>query len=412
MNVKSFIKIVFYIFIIFSFLFLTSNKVIGPFCMRHICAVGLFIYYLFSSKKIKFDYIEKLYFLYLTTYIICNVLNGEIMTSSFLTRFVSYHFSDIVLICSIPIIINKKEDFNLFIVALLLIYVSNSLLTIAQFFSIPFSWEIGQMVNDGLSRELDANEAIFNDDMGLIGRTITAGFTGFVVTNGYFTTCYLPIAHQAIKIKNNVFLLLFLIIIALTASFVNQERSAFFLVLAYFLIYLFLYKGISKVFFLFFCIVLIILFLNVDFSQFELGRFAEFSDRSRNTLWKDFYDFLGTDRALFGGENNYVSLYKVNQHNCLTAAWTIGGIFTFLTFSILYFSAALVLTRLIVNRVFIESNAIAFSLAFSCMLYLIYSLTHSSGLHNDGVMFWLPYTLLLKYKKIFKKNYNENHFDF
>ena len=272
----------------------------------------------------------------------------------------------------------------------------------AQFFSLPFSWEIGQMANEGLTRELENNADIFEIDGGLLGRTITAGFTGYVVTNGYFTTCYIPIAHTVAKIKSKYIFLPFVILVALATTFVNQERAAMLLVAVYFLFYLFMFNKPSKMSLLFGALALLFIFyLDVVFSSLEMGRLQELSDNIRGKLWMDFKQFLITDQLYFGGLYNYISVYKINQHNCLLAAWTMGGIFTFLSFCVLFFSALQELTRIVINRNYIKNDIVAFSLATSCLLYLMYSLTHSSGLQNDGMMFWLPYTLLLVYKKLY-----------
>ena len=399
---KNLIKFFFYVLTVFSFLFMTSNKVIGPLCMRHIVALCLFIYSCFYIKKFRFDRIETLFFAYLFVYIICNIVNGEFFLTTFFTNFLSYHFSSIVLILSIPIIVKSKRDLNLFVGAIAISYFSNCILTIGQFFSFPPSWEIGQMVNDGLTRELENNADIFEYDGGLLGRTITAGFTGFVVTNGYFTTCYLPIAHQVLKAHSKYVFFPILIIVALAVTFINQERAAMLLVLLYFLFYVFMYYKPSKLFLLFGGLLLLFFYCqDAIFNSMEMGRLMEFSDSTRGKLWRDFRQFLYTDQLYFGGLDNYISVYKVNQHNCLLAAWTIGGIFTFLSFCVLYFYALYELARMLFNWDFIKSNIIFFSLATSCGLYLLYSLTHSSGLQNDGVMFWLPYTLLLVYKKLY-----------
>lgn len=286
--------------------------------------------------------------------------------------------------------------------AITISYLLNCILTIGQFFSFPPSWEIGQMANEGLTRELENNADIFEYDEGLLGRTITAGFTGFVVTNGYFTTCYLSIAHQVSKVHSKYVLFPITTIVAMAVTYMNQERAAMLLVLLYFLFYVFMYYKPSKLFLLFGGLLLLFFYCqDAIFNSMEMGRLMEFSDSTRGKLWMDFKQFLSTDQLYFGGLYNYISVYEVNQHNCLLAAWTMGGIFTFLSFCLLYFSALQELTCLVINRNFAKTNLIAFSLATSCVLYLLYSLTHSSGLQNDGVMFWLPYTLLLVYKKLY-----------
>ena len=323
--------------------------------------------------------------------------------SVFLTNIVTYHLSSIAIICALPIIINSRSDLNIFLSALTIIFVLNSILTILQFNNSHWAWAIGQLVNNGLSRELEANSDLI-DSGNLVGRTITAGLTGFVVTNGYFTSTFLPISVERFHENNfwNFIGLTFIMILTLIVVYANQERSSMVLVLVFMVYYFTFMRKVSKTIPFVLLFFIVFYFLSGFIQTIDWGRLENLQDAGRISHIEQFISYLSTDKALFGGFYHYIGSHESNQHNCLLAAWTMGGIFTFVSFSVFFFYSIHVLlskTRLNYRKKF---GITPVFLAVSCLIYHAYSLTHSSGVHNDGMMFWIPYVLLLSCERIVK----------
>lgn len=388
---------------------MTNNKIIGPLCARHICAILLLFYAILHKKKIIIDKYEKHYFIFVCIYFIASIINLEIFRPYYIPNFISYYFSAFVLILGIPTIISTKNQLYTFICAIFITFWLNSTLTLLQFLNFDWAWELGKMSNAGLIREMETNSWLFESEntAGFIGRTITAGFTGFVVTNGYFTTCYFPTALFACeKLRYRRLWVILTITLCVLTTFVNQQRSGFFFIILFIIFYLiFLYKEKYKNTLLFAIIVIAIYYLPSFIKTIDFGRLLNFQDSTRDSISNNFYAFILTVDSFFGGMHTYTEQYGIMQHNSIKGAWVVSGIFGFLCFLILYLRLCIRLLKKIFSYVFCSKySLLEVLLSISSLLYLVYSLTHASGLHNDGMMFWLTYTLLLTYERLDTSN--------
>lgn len=394
-------KFLLFILLVFSILFMTSNKVILFFSARHIAVLFLVAYYVSHLRaRRNIDFIEKFFFVYIAVYLCCNLINGELFYSEFITSFITFHVTSIVLILSLPVLIYDKERFYMLLLALCIAYILNSLLTIAQFLNLPYSWDIGVFFNNGLARELDSNAEVMEAVDTLIGRTITAGLIGFVVTNGYFLATFLPITHRFLKQELGFAAGGITVVLACIAVFCCQERAAFACVIGYFLIYQFFYIKERPIMPILIAIVVVVLYNLVDFHSFDLGRFTDFKDDARTTITDNFFEYIMSDESIFGGLYHYLNIYKINQHNAILAAWTMGGIPCFILFTYWFVKATHSLIRKTLSS-YSARHYLLSSLAISCLVYQVYSLTHSSGVQSDGVMFWFLYPLILQYERLF-----------
>lgn len=403
---KQVAKLLLYVAITFSFLFLTNNKIVGPFCVRHIFATGLLIYYFFNNKYKRIDKIEKHYFVFLIIYLVTSVMNGEIFRTYFVTNFLSFYLSAIALILAIPTLVKEKEDFRLFLGALCITFILNSALTLAQFLNYSWAWELGQLANSGLSREMENNSFLFETNVGFLGRTITAGFTGFVVTNGYFTASYLPASLAAVQnAKSRIILVAALFILCVITCFVNQQRSAFALVGLFVVFYVVYYQKTKwKPVILFFSIVFVLFYGSV-FLTADFGRLLDFGDSTRDSIYANFFDFATSIDGVFGGYSSYVEQYGIMQHNSILGSMVLGGYAGFIMFVYLFFESIVALLKRIKYVNWRDKYSIQVGLlSCGCLMYLAYSLTHASGLHNDGIMFFLMYSLIISYDAINEKN--------
>lgn len=403
------LRLVVYILIIFSFLFMTNNKIIGSLCARHICAILLLFYAVLHKKRITIDKYEKHFFIFVCIYIIASIINSEFFRAYYIPNFISYYFSAFVLILGIPTIISTKDQLYTFMYAIFITFVLNSALTLFQFLNFDWAWELGTMSNAGLLREMETNSWLFEsgNTTGFIGRTITAGFTGFVVTNGYFTTCYFPTALFACeKLRNRRLWMIFTITLCVLTTFVNQQRSGFFFVILFIIFYLiFLYKDKIKSYLLFPIILFAVIYLPSFLQAIDFGRLLDFQDSTRDSISNNFYSFITTVDSFFGGMSVYTEQYGIMQHNSIKGAWVISGFWGFLCYLILYLRLCIRLLKKVYLHVFYSKyTLLEVLLSISCLLYLAYSLTHASGLHNDGMMFWLTYSLLLTYERLDTRN--------
>ena len=127
-----------------------------------------------------------------------------------------------------------------------------------------------------------------------------------------------------------------------------------------------------------------------------MGRLStDTNNDSRIMLFKDFFDFITKGSWLFGGAKEYYEKYGSFQHNTFLSAWVGGGIFSFVTFVILYFKLILGNLNTILllkDQRFFYPFTLCFAVA--AIIFLLYSNTHSAGVQSGSPMFWVVYTMM------------------
>lgn len=384
-------------FFIFSLFFLGGIGV-GIVSIRNICAAVLFIYSLYNLNRIKLDRCQKLYLIYLGFLLLSNIFNGQLIDYDFIQNLIAYHFVSIVLFMAIPLFFSSLVDVKKTILFLILIYVFNACISILQFFNIPLGWSIGFMISPGASSLFDGQFAYLKDSENFMSRSIVFGITGFVVANGYFLASFLPIATHKILFKNesvkdNILSILIFLLACITI-FMVQQRMAFGLLLFYILFVIYLRTNLLSRIFILLLIIFTICLYHIP-TDLDAGRLTEgiTTDDRMNQL-SHFIDFFNSDSFIWGADLQDMHLLYTMGHNTLMDALRRGGFITFLIYVILFIDLFFKCIKTSFNAY--KSNfKYTFIFSICCLIFLLYSFTHATGIQSGAVYFWLLYSLML-----------------
>ena len=395
---KVFLIIAFFL-LNFSILCGGNFQLLGPFSLRHIAMFALFGFAFLNKSQIPMkQFMLSLYLIYLGVYTLCNIINGEVTTHSFLQSFYTYHVPCIALIVGLPAILKNKEQVHLFVLSLACLYIFDVVLTILQYMNNGLAWAIATRISSSAEDGMESAEMYAEASGSLFGYSLVAGAFGFVVTNGYFLATYLPVLTNRINTNKfkDVFISSILLGIGAVAIFVTQQRMAFISLLLY--LGYFVYYGMSKGYRIPIVIIAILFSLfYLDPTSIDMGRLTtDTNNDTRMRLFDDFFKFLDSDQWAFGGAVHYLNTYHKAQHNTFLSAWVLGGIFTFVTYLILYYK---LLESCICNLKLLRQYRQYYPLTLSCAIassiFLIYSITHSVGVQSGSPIFWIVYVLMV-----------------
>lgn len=386
----NFIKLIFVFISIFSLLVLGSYRV-GPLTIRNYITILLGIYVIFNAKKIYFDRNLNIYVVFIITIIIISFINGDGFTSSFWqVSIIGRHIPCLIAISSL-IIYSHNNNLAYIYKSLFVIFILNGILTTLQFYNYPMAWTISQTLNP---IDLEAFEMRLNDSLTMSGVALAGGLFGFAVSNGYFIASYAPIFSKNLWDRGlrNYISGIFVLVLSVFVAFETQQRMAI-LVLAVFFCFVFLKNNtgtLSKI--LTISVIGLFLYYLIN-SDVDLGRIStEHNNEDRRALAQSFVHFLSSEYVLFGGYSNY-SQFGEGQHNSILDSITRFGLIGSVVFISLFYR----ITRwcYTILRIALKSkNTNQIVLSISCLLYLLYSMTHSIGVQSGDIMFWLMFTLL------------------
>ena len=391
---------------IYGLFFGGSLKIIGLLSLRLLLSVFSLFYVILNKKQIKKNSIFSLYLVYLLVYIFANVINGELLSYEFWQSIIAFHLPCVFLFLFLTVFLKTEENLTKICTVLSVIYLFNCILTIGQFFNDARAWELGQLLGMGSTDIKDSYLLSENN----FGRSICNGLFYSAVDNGYFIASFLPIVTKGVWSDNKVFkfsAFLFLCL-AFTTSYMIQQRMCFLLILAYLcFIFIFKFSKAYKILFVFLSIILISFMYELLFN-IDMGRLSvETENTDRYELFDKFATYLTTPESLFGGRLYYFQNYGLIQHNSLLASWIFSGLLGFLVFVKLYFKCMYNnINSLIVSLKLKKYLPVAFLL--SCIFFNIYSLTHSSGIHQGDITYWFSYSLFLVSFKNAKFNRKKN----
>lgn len=385
-----------YFILVFSLLCGGNLHVLGPLSLRHLSSAVLFLAAVLSVKRIHLkNWALPLYIFFIIVFVLCNFANGEYIYPSFGRALYTYHLPCIAVAVGLPAIIKDIEHIKVFTWSLIALYVINSLLSIFQYSNSEWAWAIATIISSQAEEGVETAQMYTESSDNLLGYAVVAGMFGFVVTNGYFLATYLPVVSYRINKKglaNMVIAMVFLFLAGMTI-FVTQQRMAF-LSLLLFLLY-FVWYGMSEKWRLPLIIIVIVVISFYGLSNIEMGRLAtDTNNDTRLKIFNDFLDFADKGYWLFGGSEKYLKLYQKAQHNTFLGAWVGGGFFTFITFLVLYFK----LLRdnvILVLRHKRKRTQYPYTICYAVasLIFLLYSMTHSVGVHSGSPMFWIVYTM-------------------
>lgn len=385
---------------IFSILFLGAIN-IGPLSIRNLCIIGLIVYLAMNFKAVSLDLCGKLYTIYLAALLLCSIVSGQIFDIVFYKNFLTNHISSLILVLVLPLIIKSINDIKVIIGFIISLQLLNCLVSILQFYNLPMGWHLGLAINPGAISNLNDAEYYLADADKLLSRSIVFGITSFVVANGYYLATFLPIAsnnllRNDVDIKGKIISLIMLVISGITI-FMVQQRMAFFLLICYLILVLFIQIRKSILYMLLFTIILIVTtgLYSISF-DIELGRltFENLNADSRMNQITNFINFLNSEGFIWGADLNDLALLYSLGHNTLMDALRRGGFISLLMYLPLFIMTVYKCLYIAIKAQKINLQY-SFALSIACLFFIAYSFTHSTGLQSGAVLFWFIYALMI-----------------
>ncbi len=393
---SNYIEIVVLFIVLFSLLFLRAFK-IGPFSISSYVTVILMIFSINKHKKFTSEKGFDIYLLYMSVLVISSFFNGDFYHGKFWQNILVYHLPGIAFFLFSSIYINSLNKIKYCIYILVCCYLFNAIISFSQFFKVDVAWQIGQIINPNLLNHVNERQDLYDS---YVGHSLVGGITGFSVTNGYyiatFSSILLAFVVSKLRSLSKKIGLLLVSGIIIFLFYVVQQRMALILCSAVIVYYLLIYNK-RMIMPLFLVSVFVISFYDFSFISLDsLGRLSFESDNSdRHALFDIFFKFLNSDYVLFGGINHHEYSF---QHNTFTSAWYDGGFFSFIVYVILYSYITLNSIRKIS-----EKNIMVSTFAISSIVYTLYSQTHSNGVQNGAIFFWVSYSLMIASHSVMKK---------
>ncbi len=389
------------IILLFSILFLGSITLLPGLTIRNIAVVCLLLYAVRDFRKISLDIAEKAYLLFIITLLLCNILNGNIATFSFIQSFVSYHLVCLVIIMFFPLIIKTNRDLLFITKILIVFYVVNVFVTYLQFINVPIGWDLAYLITPGFEDAIDDRMVYLESLDDLTSIAVTPGIIGFVVTNGYFVASFLPIvSYMFLSNRIKHFCLgLILIGIGLAGLFMIQQRAAF--LMGVLCVLILLSVKAKRDWMLPLIMGIILLFVAYPYLEtIDMGRlvFDDVANDNRTNLLEFFFAYFDEEKFWLGGETDPLWLSSLG-HNTIFSALLQGGIFSMIVYIVVL---TIICIECFVNLYKSEktNNIYTFVYALSCCLFVGVSLTHSMGIQSGAVMFWIPYVLMKQSMKL------------
>ena len=374
---------------------------IGPISIRNLCIIGLVAFLTMNFRAVSLDLCGKFYTIYLAALLLCSIVSGQIFDIAFYKNFLTNHISSLILALAIPLIIKSINDIKIIIGFITSLQLLNCLVSILQFYNIPIGWHLGLAINPGAISNLNDAEYYLADADKLLSRSIVFGITSFVVANGYYLTTFLPIAsnnllRNDVNPKEKIISLIMLFISGITI-FMVQQRMAFFLLICYFILVLFILICKSLLYKLIFAIILIVIVgLYSGSFDYDLGRLTieGLHSDSRMSQITNFLAFMNSDGFIWGADLNDKALLYSLGHNTLMDALRRGGFISFLLYLPLFIIVVYKCSCISINAFKLNAQY-SFTLSIACLLFITYSFTHSTGLQSGAVLFWFIYALMI-----------------
>lgn len=361
-----------------------------------------------NFKAVSLDLCGKLYAIYLAALLLCTIVRGQIFDIVFYKNFLTNHISSLILVLVLPLIIKSINDIKVIIGFITSLQLLNCLVSILQFYNIPMGWNLGLAINPGAISNLNDAEYYLADADKLLSRSIVFGITSFVVANGYYLATFLPIAsnnllRNDVDIKGKIISLIMLVISGITI-FMVQQRMAFFLLICYLILVLFIQIRKSLLYKLIFAIILIVIAgLYSGSFDYDLGRLTmeDLHSDSRMRQITNFLTFMNSNDFIWGADLNDMGLLYSLGHNTLMDALRRGGFISFLLYLPLFIMVVYKCSCISINAFKLNAQY-SFALSIACLLHIAYSFTHSTGLQSGSILFWIIYSLMVcswKYEK-------------
>ena len=387
---QNIVKYPFLLIFLFSLLFHGSYK-IGSYSVRNYMTIVFLLVSFIIQKKEKMlkDNLVNTFIVYIVVLLFCNFVNGELLSARFVQTIIVFMMPSVVVLYGMPKFLQTKNDIIFIFSLLTAFYLINIFITLGQYVGNDIAWYISNII--GFETPDDAEEFKL--------ASYLPGMLSNVVRNGYFIASFLPIVTVSVlskKIPHQI-IGLFILFLATICAFVVQQRMSFLFILFYILFLAFVKQNRLLVS----LIIVTLVYLTIQGISFDTGRLnINTENGDRMSLFAKFINFISTEDVVFGGYENYLQKYGGYQHNSFTSVVVLGGIPSLIAFSVLFYRMLKKIVRFIL--VSMNTQPIICSLCITCFIYAFYGMTHSTGIQNDGLYFWLSYSIVIATQRIEK----------
>ena len=343
-----------------------------------------------TFNRLYSDNFFKLYILFIVCYLLSALVTGYIAEG--FRRLLGYYFVCYSAYYSTYVLIKKYNSIQVLLYTFLIIGALNTLVTIGQAFGMSYADRIMDLLYiDKMAWFAELQES----ELDVWGNYSPGIFT--VVSNGYnmMTFTILSLSLQRSTIGLYRILGYFYTLLALYATFLTQERSAF--LIAFFIVGIGIYKmmiGRSKkyrsVLFCFF-VIFIAWLIPYLYDVILLGdnRFSQKIDSqdSRISIYNNAMNYI-FDNPIFGGIDHYFMLKLKAPHNLILNAYIYGGLLGFIALVTLIYKQCKYCIIEALKRVTYDNIIyIVFGLAY--LAYTANGMLHNSSLATGDAMVWL-----------------------
>lgn len=377
-----FFKILYVFFIIICLLY-PYKMFAGPIAFRHMISLlmlGACIHAGFHSDKYLF-----LYYLFLSFYGISCLITGYI--DVFFNKILGTYLPLITMFAATYLLIRKYNGVGLLVWLIVGIGVLDATVTIGQFFNMEYVEKIFTMMNLDLEEEF-AEKVGRKEQME--GYAIAGIFDS--VQNGYFlsASAILTLFNK----KGNIFVNLVLWVIVMAASLLAQERSGFFMAVAFSLFIMGKYIMSKGKYFAiivaiaFIGIVAYFLYLNMDVLLLSDLRYAKgFDNDGRESFRNVAWEYLLSNPM--GGFHEFMDSGARGTHNFFANAFLYGGLFGGLCVIILVIMQVLRIIPFMFKRSDSENIQWAFIWGLMYIDYTINSMVHNASVMSGSLCFFV-----------------------
>ena len=291
--------------------------------------------------------------------------------------------------------IKTQNDINALYIILILILSMTSITTILQYYNNPIGWQMGLFINeykDGMDEKI-FNYGLYQET--LLGASYAIGIFGHPVTNAMFIAAISPLPMFKIItcesiIKRIIYFAIF--VMGLTACFMTQQRSAFYILLITSIIII-IYYSKNKFLLTISGVLLVTLawstISDIIFSE-DLGRLSISNlqtDSARQILWANAESFIH-ENLLWGGPMTFMSMNNgLPAHNFFLSAFIYSGLFGGFAIIFLFLKICKDTISIILENRHKINHALIFSI--SLMVFLTQGMAHNGTLIDGEALIFI-----------------------
>ena len=381
-------KILYILFFITALLY-NSFRLFGEITPRNVMTVIMFLACVIEDRRVLVDKWIGFYFLFLLFFALSSMITGYLQP--FLHRLIGYFFVGWVGYGATKILVKKYDAVRLLIYLILIIGMLDSVVTMGQFFNLPYFTVIPQILGIGVDTELLESLNVGDEAFGIV----LPGIMGNDVYNGYFLMVVGVLSLYYLRFGFKIIGLMPWLM-AVVASFMVQQRAPFYLLLVISVVVFFkaILLGKSRIKWMFVLALLIVVPVGFNYlfdllitgnTRYNIG----LETTGRDEIYQQSMDFI-SNNMLFGG------FFKsgLAPHNMFLTAWIAGGVFGFIAITIMTIMQITAVIRLLIKKIDNEEFVcLLFGLAF--VGFTMNSMFHNAGMTSGDVVIWTLWAAFL-----------------